>query len=124
MLKKKLLGLASLDRTIAQQRSRLLHLRVGEANTDFFHRHACHRQRKNTITTLQHDGTIFTGQDEITGVMDRYYANVFGRAPARVGALHLDMLDLPSFDLAHLEAPFSEEEVVRTIRSMPLDKAP
>lgn len=40
VLKRKLLGLSSLERTIARQRSRLLHLREGDANTEFFHKQA------------------------------------------------------------------------------------
>ena len=61
LLKRKLLGLWSLERMIARQRSRLLHLKVGDANTAFFQRHARHRQRKNSITVIQHNGEIFTG---------------------------------------------------------------
>ena len=42
-LKKKLLGLSSLERTIARQRSRLLQLREGDRNTRLFHQQASHR---------------------------------------------------------------------------------
>jgi hypothetical protein len=41
-LKLKVLGLASLSRTIAQ-RSRISYLAEGDANTRFFHLQACHR---------------------------------------------------------------------------------
>lgn len=43
LLKRKLLGLCSLERTMARQRSRLLQLKVGHANTTYFQRHARHR---------------------------------------------------------------------------------
>jgi hypothetical protein len=52
LLKKKLLGLASLERTIARQRSRILWLQEGDACTRFFHLHASHRRRKNFIGHL------------------------------------------------------------------------
>ena len=42
-LQKKLLGLSSLERTIARQRSRLLQLREGDGNTRIFHQQARHR---------------------------------------------------------------------------------
>lgn len=43
-LKVKCLGLASLNRTIARQRSKILFLAEGDANTKFFHLQACHRR--------------------------------------------------------------------------------
>ena len=52
-LKAKTLGLASLARTITRQRSRILFLREGDANTKFYHLQACHRQRQNRIDTLR-----------------------------------------------------------------------
>lgn len=54
-LKYKSLGLASLARTIARQRSKILFLAEGDANTRFFHLQACHRSRKNYIDVLRHD---------------------------------------------------------------------
>ena len=44
------LGLASLLRTITRQRSRILNIAEGDANTRFFHLQACHRKRKVTLT--------------------------------------------------------------------------
>lgn len=103
LLKKKLLGLCSLERTIARQHSRLLLLRDGDANTAFFQRHARHRQRKNIITSLQHNGEVYTGQESIAQAVDEYYAELFGSARTREATINLDMLDLPSLDLSHLE---------------------
>jgi hypothetical protein len=42
-LKIRVLGLASLLRTIARQRSRVLFLKEGDANTRFYHLQACRR---------------------------------------------------------------------------------
>lgn len=49
VLKRRSLGLASLSQTIALQRSRIHFLEEGDANTKFFHLHACHRKRKSYI---------------------------------------------------------------------------
>jgi hypothetical protein len=38
--------------------------------------------------------------------------------------INLEELNMPSFDLADLEAPFTEEEVWKTIKFLPADKAP
>jgi hypothetical protein len=45
-LKLRTLGLASLARTIARQRSRISFLAEGDASTRFFHLQTCHRARK------------------------------------------------------------------------------
>ena len=62
-LKKKLLGLSSLERTIVRQRSRLLQLREGDGNTRLFHQQASYRQRKNVIRSVKHNGNLYSGQD-------------------------------------------------------------
>jgi hypothetical protein len=55
-LKLRTLGLASLARTIARQRSRISFLAEGDASTRFFHLQACHRARKNRIEALRCTG--------------------------------------------------------------------
>lgn len=124
LLKKKLLGLCSLDRSIARQRLRLLQLREGDANTTFFQTHARHGQQKNVIASLQHDVAVHTGQQNIAEVVDDYYADLFGSVAPRVASVNLDMLDLLFEDLMHLEEPFTAEEVGKAIKSLSFDKAP
>ena len=51
-MKCKCIGLASLKRTIARQRSRLMFLAEGDANTRFFHLQACHCSQKNHLASL------------------------------------------------------------------------
>ena len=123
-LKKKLLGLSSLERTIARQRSRLLQLREGDGNTRLFHQQASHRQIKNIIRVVEHNGNLYSRQDEVASAVDTYFGAAFGTAEARSHALNLDMLGLPHLDLEHLESPFKDEEVEKVIKSMPMDKAP
>lgn len=48
-LKRHLLGLASLHRSIQRQKSRLLWLREGEGNTEFFQKFARKRRRDNHL---------------------------------------------------------------------------
>ena len=47
------LGLASLQRSIVRQRSRITYLAEGDANTKFFHLQACHRSRKSYIAKIR-----------------------------------------------------------------------
>ena len=59
-LKHAVLGLASLERTIARQRSRVKWLQEGDANTKLFHLIANGRKAKNFIPALQKDGIMIT----------------------------------------------------------------
>jgi hypothetical protein len=68
-LKKLTLGLASLERTIARQRSRILYLSEGDANTRFFHLQANGRRRRRFITKLQSDDGLIYGHDEMADVL-------------------------------------------------------
>ena len=54
-LKRKLLGLSSLERIIARQRSRMMQLREGGGNTRLFHQQASHRQRKNVLRMVKYN---------------------------------------------------------------------
>ena len=50
--------------------------------------------------------------------------NLLGESLDREVTINLDELAIPSFDLSELDAPFSEDEVWRTISSLPSNKAP
>ena len=122
VLKGKLLGLASLERSLARQRARVLWLREGDACTKFFHLHASHRRRQNFIGHLVVDGVRQTDHEVKAEAVDSFFDSLLGTEVDREVSLDLDFLRLPTVDLTHLEVAFSEEEVWNAIRSMPLDK--
>ena len=72
------LGLASLARTIARQRSRLRFLEEGDANTKFFHLQACHRNRKNHIPSILHNGVWFSSDEAKSEVIYDYFNGILG----------------------------------------------
>jgi hypothetical protein len=60
-LKTRILGLASIERSRAQQRPGLTWLKLGDANIKFFHLAANGRKKKNFIRSLQtNDGVALT----------------------------------------------------------------
>jgi len=62
--------LASLERTIARLRSRVLYLKEGDANTSFFHQQARYRKKKNFIAKLQvGDQTVVDQEDKQPAVL-------------------------------------------------------
>jgi hypothetical protein len=119
------LALSSLQRTIARSRSRITWLSEGDANTALFHSHARYRKRKNFISKLTSDeGLVLTKHEEKEQNIFSFYSNLIGQSLDREATVNLDALNIPSWDLADLDAPFTEEEVWKTIKSLPADKAP
>jgi len=123
-LKKHCLVLASLERTIARLRSRVRYLKDGDANTSFFHKQASFRKRKNFISKLIDGDRVATAQEDKHQILFEHFDNLLGMARSRDLTLELAAFHRAAIDLSELEAPFSEEEVWATIRSLPADRAP
>jgi hypothetical protein len=94
LLKRKLLELASLERTIARHRSRIHWLSEGDACTKFFHLHANHRRRKNFIVHLQVDGVLISEQEDKAQAVDAFYEQLLGSCPKHGFGLDLDYLGM------------------------------
>jgi hypothetical protein len=123
-LKFKCLGLASLARIIACQRSRITFLREGDANTNYFHLQACHRGRVNHIAQLADHDTVIVDEIQKAQVVFEHYDSILGNYEDRIHSLDLDLLGIPADTLTGLDHCFSVDEVWSAIRSLPPDKAP
>jgi hypothetical protein len=118
------LGLTSLERTIARQRSRITYPREGGPNTKFFHLHASLRRRRNHIASLHVGGVQTARHEEMAEALYDYYAGLLGQETPRTTQLNLAMLGIEQLQLSSLELPFTEDEVWRTICELPSDKSP
>ncbi|KAL6615247.1 hypothetical protein ACP70R_037517 [Stipagrostis hirtigluma subsp. patula] len=123
-LKRHCLVVASLERTVTRLRSRIRHLKDGDANTSFFHGQAGFRKRKNFIGKLVQDDNIVTSQSEKHGVLFNYFEGLLGTALMRHSTLELDFFHRAAIDLSTLDDPFTEDEVWQTIKDLPADRAP
>ena len=123
-LKRKCLGLSSLDRTIARQRARVRYLADGDANTRYFHLLAAGRKRKNTITRLKVNGDFTSSHDAMEQAIFEHFRGVFGTAGHAEGTVDFAALGIEQQDLALLEQVVSEEEVWNAIKALPPDRAP
>jgi hypothetical protein len=101
-LKLTVLGLASLERTIARQRSRIRWLKDGDANTKLFHMVANGRRTKNYIPSVRVEEEVITDQDRIVQEFTRAYTGLLGTIQNRDHAIDLEALGLPSHDLQEL----------------------
>ncbi|KAM0833253.1 hypothetical protein ACQ4PT_064373 [Festuca glaucescens] len=111
ILKHKLLGLASLERTIARQRARILWLKEGDACTRFFHVYASGKRQKNFVAHLKVNDVLISEHADKAFAVDEFYDQMLGVAPDRRHTVDLDYLGLPTQDLSGHEAEFTEEEV-------------
>lgn len=123
-LKLKVLGLASLERTIIRLRSRLVFLKDGDANTRLFHLQCSHRTRKKHISSLEFQGRVAVNQDDKADLLYEYFMQVLGSSTDRPRHIDLAAIGIAQFDLSHLEHPFTEEEVWAAIKGLPHDKSP
>jgi hypothetical protein len=124
-LKANALGLASLSRSIAGQKSRNRYWKDGGANTKFFHLQACHRKSKSYIPTFVHEGRTFTSDEaKSSEAVYDYYSGLLGTRFQRLHRIDLHRLNLPRIDLQELAAPFTEEEITRIVHACPPDRAP
>lgn len=117
------LGLASLERSIARQRSRITMLQDGDANTSFFHRQCTYRRQKNRIHTLNVHDRILTDQRDMVEAAFEHFDALLGTPVERDCALDLEQLIEPR-DLLDLDAPFGADEIWNAVKRLPARKAP
>lgn len=122
-LKKKALGLASLQRTIARQKSWIAWLREGKANMQFFQIYASHCRRRNHIFRLKNGSEEATSRDSMCAIVGEYFAGMLGLPTLWEHSICLDALQLMRIDAAVLESPLSEELIWNTIKGIRPDKA-
>ena len=99
-------------------------VRLGDANSRFFHLRACSRARKNFIQALQTETGLVVTQEGKEKVISDHFKQHLGTTAPRARTFDWNSLGYHHIDLSSLEAPFSQEEIKETILSMPRDKAP
>lgn len=123
-IKTKRLGLASLERTIARMRSRITWIREGDACSRFFQIQASYRRQKNHIAHLKTEHDLATTPEEMAEALYNHYQGMMGSEGERSQHIDLAAIGIHQTQLAHLDEPFTENELWETINSMPQDKAP
>jgi hypothetical protein len=108
-LKKKVMGLAVIERARCKQASRITNIKMGNANTKFFHHRVNARRRKNHIQRLRKGHGWAVKNDEKATVVQEHFTNVMSRPPVRHHDLNWEELQIPSHDLESLAAPFTEK---------------
>lgn len=63
----------------------------GDNNTEFFHRVANRRKRRNTIISLEDGSNTIEGDDSLLAHATEYYKNLFGPAPGNSFPINSDL---------------------------------
>jgi hypothetical protein len=99
----------------------------GDNNTKYFHRIANGRKRKNTVISLEHDGNIIKGDENLLKQATDYYTNLFGLGEDH--EIHIDnnlwaeLDQVSEEDNRLLCEPFSESEIKLALFQMEKNKA-
>lgn len=100
----------------------------GDNNTKYFHKIANGRKRKNTIISLEKNGNIIEGDENLLSHATEYYANLFGLEVEH--NIHIDtnlwaeLAKVTDHDNSLLCSPFSETEIKEALFSMEKIKQP
>lgn len=122
---------AAAQESFYRQKSRIRWLKLGDANSKFFHKAATTNQAKNSIKSLRDsEGTRFTTEAQIKEMTVSYFKHILGQENSDTVPLSVDNIQaLHPFRCSHslgsdLSAIPSDEEIKAAIFSMPRNKAP
>lgn len=113
--------LAALRIIKARQRSRLIWIRCGDANTKLFHLRANSRKRKNFIAHLNVQGRTVTQHDDKATTLLHHFKCLLGTYSTRTASINWDSLPLPTHDLRSLDDPLTEAEIQNIIMQLPTE---
>ena len=104
------------------KRSNLNWLLKGDNNTDYFHKIANGKKRKNTIFSLQHEGESIEEDGKILEHATAYYKDLFSPAEKPLFKLSTDTWDeqekVTKEENDSLCRPFTLDEIKKVISSM------
>lgn len=114
------------EESFLKQKSRINWLQLGDSNSKFFLNACKHRWNSNKILSLSdQDGTIHENHRGIADVTVNYFRNLFGSGHTVLpmpADLHLPSLSQSQVDF--LAKPFTAEDILTTLKSMPKNKSP
>lgn len=108
-----------------RQQARVEWFMQNERNTKFFHKRASFRQRSNSFSQLNVNGSLTSDKETIKAFIVQYYSELFREDST--SRPQLDGLEFPSIDssqAAVIEGPCDEDEVRGAIHDLGGDRSP
>jgi hypothetical protein len=126
-LERQLCEIFEREEIMARQRSRVEWLREGDQNTKFFHAWASAQRRANKINSMaRNDGSMTENQEEIKGMVQSFYHNLFTAEPCASldAVLHSIPCKVDESMNVDLCKPYMDEEIKFALFQMGPTKAP
>lgn len=124
-LKHQVMGWAAIERSRRRQSSRLMQLKEGDACTKFFHQRAKGRKKRNLISYLKNsEGHLVWNHDEKEDIIYQHFSGILGTKGTRSHTLDWERLELQRIEDPLLDRPFTEDEILHSIKELPAEKAP
>jgi hypothetical protein len=99
-------------------------MRLGDANTKFFHLMANNRRRKNFISSLVRDDRLLTSQEDKLHDAHHHFTEVIGRRGTRQCVVRWGNLGYSPFELSDLDSTINVDEIKNVVMGMHSEKAP
>jgi hypothetical protein len=107
-----------------KNRAKIRWATLGDENTKYFHTIATKSYRRNLITSIKAaDGSVVYNHDHKAAIIWESYKERLGVSENAQMHINLENIIHPR-DLAHLDTPFTREEIDDVIKEFPTDKAP
>jgi hypothetical protein len=123
-LKLQILGLASLERTIARQRARVTSIKECDAAIQFFRICSSTHARHGYITCLRNGDVTADDQGEKEELASQFFARLLGQGEPCAHDRSLSSMGLPQVDLSELEDRVTDAEIWTAVHAMPGNKSP
>jgi hypothetical protein len=124
ILKAKSMGFAAIQKAKARQHSQLTWIREGDSNTRLFQIYANARRKKTFISGLNTQEGLVTSQQDKIKVAVEYFNKAVGTPMVRSCCLNWNALGYTPTNLEDLDAPFTAQELLDIVKSLPAEKAP
>ncbi|GLT88308.1 hypothetical protein SLE2022_063410 [Rubroshorea leprosula] len=110
---------------MARQKSRMMWMKEGDANTSFFHRCIKNRRRRNEINSLVVNGKVLQEVNELKQGVVEYFRNLFAKEDWKRPVLEgMEFNKITEAEKELLTEPFLESEVKEAVWNCDSAKAP
>jgi hypothetical protein len=124
VLKRKISSLIHMVTITARQIGKVTWCILGDEDSRFYHYRASTRLKCNKIRVVEHDEMCFFTHKEKECILTDYYRDILGKTVITQDLINLKEVYPNQSALSTLTLPFTEEEIFKGFKFIPIDKSP